>query len=530
MKFDLVICDAEVLDGTGAEAFRADVGISGGRIAQVGKLSRNQARDSISGEGRLVCPGFIDIHTHDDFNLPLNPLAHGKTRQGVTTVVTGNCGFSPAPVVPERLGLLREVCSFLDTGIGYGWSSFGEYLHSLPASAVNIVPLVGHVTVRCGAMGVEERAPKPAELKAMQAMVAEAMEAGAHGLSTGLIYPPSCYGSTREITALAKVAAQYGGGYFTHMRDEGAGVLKSIDEAVSIGKGSGAYVQISHLKVTNPGNWGRAGELLRRIDRARAKGVAVTCDQYPYTAASTGMKTLLPQWVHEGGSDGLVARLKQVKSRAKIRRETLQLIKSGTARIGKWEDAVISDSPSNPESAGMNLAQLAAKEDKEPVDAMLDLLIADHAKTLGIYFCMDEQDVIEIMRHPAIAVGSDGIFLGIPGKPDPTRPHPRYFGTFPRVVGRYAREKAVLTLPEAVRKMTSLPADILRLPQRGRVAEGYAADLVLFDPAIIIDTATYQEPRRAPIGIDAVLVNGVPVLRGGRETDAAPGVVLRRGA
>ena len=530
MAFDLVISGADLLDGTGADARRADVGISAGRIAEVGDLDKSQAREHIAAEGRIVCPGFIDIHTHDDFNLPLNPLVSGKTLQGVTTVVTGNCGFSPAPVVPERLTLLQEVCSFLDSGLDYGWRSYAEFLNALPPAAVNIVPLVGHVTVRCGVMGVEERPPKPKELVAMQAMIAEAMEAGAHGLSTGLIYPPSCYGDAGEITQLAKIAAKYGGGYFTHMRDEGAGVLDSIAETITIARNAGAYAQISHLKVTNPSNWGLAGKVLDLIDRARAEGIALTCDQYPYTAASTGMKTLLPQWVHEGGSESLVERLRDKPTRKKIRAETLKSIADGSARVAKWEDAVVADSPSNPAFAGMNLEEIGTRENKKPVDALLDLLIADHAKTLGIYFCMDERDVFEIMRHPAVAIGSDGLFLGVPGRPDPTRPHPRHFGTFPRVVGRYTREQPVLKLPDAVRKMTSLPADILTLRDRGLIEAGYAADVVVFDPATVIDTATYQDPRRAPIGIDAVLVNGVPVVLEGRVTEATPGQIIRRGA
>ena len=530
MTFDLLIEGADLLDGTGAESVRADLGITGGRIAEIGSLGTSRARERIDGSDRVVSPGFIDIHSHDDFNLPLNPRANGKTLQGVTTVVTGNCGFSPAPLLPDTRGLLQEVSSFLDSGLDYDWQTFGQFLDALPATSVNIAPLVGHVAVRCAAMGVEERASKPKEMETMKALVAEAMEAGAHGFSTGLIYPPSCYADRREITQLAAVAAKFGGGYFTHMRDEGAGVLDSIKETIAVGKGSGAYMQIAHFKVTNAANWGKSGEMLAMIDKARADGLHLTCDQYPYTATSTGMKTMLPQWTQAGGSEALVARLEEESQRGKIRREVLAMFEKSSGRVGTWEDAIVSDSPSHPQYAGMNLEAIAATEKKPPVDALLDLLIADKAKTLGVFFCMDEADIFNIMRHPAVAIGSDGIFLGVPGQPDHTRPHPRYFGTFPRVVGRYTRENPVLELPEAVRKMTSLPADILRLPDRGRIAPGYAADLVLFDSAMIIDTATYQDPRRTPIGIDTVLVNGVPVVRGGTSTDATPGTVLRRGA
>ncbi len=528
MSFDLLITGGRLLDGTGAAAYPADVGIVEGRIAEIGKLAGSRATRTLDASGSHVAPGFIDIHTHDDFNIPLNPLVSGKTRQGVTTVVTGNCGFSPAPVVPARRKLLEEVCSFLDSGLDYGWKTYADYLAGFPATGVNIVPLVGHVTVRCGAMGVVERAPEDGEMLAMKELVAEAMKAGAFGLSTGLIYPPSCYGETAEITELAGVAAQYGGGYFTHMRDEGAGVLDSIREAIAIGRGSGAYVQISHLKVTNPSQWGRAGELLALIDEARAAGLALTCDQYPYTAASTGMKTLLPRWVHEGGSEALVARLRDPETRARIRAEVLELIGSGDSRVSRWEDAVVSDSPTRPEAAGKNLGELAEKEGRAPVDLLLDLLLDDRAKTLGIYFSMGEEDVFEIMRHPAVAIGSDGIFFGKAGQPDTTKPHPRYFGTFPRVVGRYTREQPILALPEAVRKMTSLPADILGLGDRGRLQPGSAADVVVFDAETVIDRATYAEPHQPPVGIHTVLVNGVPVVEGGEATEQAPGAILRR--
>jgi N-acyl-D-amino-acid deacylase len=527
--FDLLIRGGTVIDGTGAPAQRADVGVRHGRIAAVGDLAGQRAGTVVDADGRTVSPGFIDIHTHSDFNLPVNPVAAGKLVQGVTTEVTGNCGFSPAPVVPERETIFRENVSFVDSGLAYDWRIFDEFLERLPPLGPNMAPLVGHTTVRCGAMGVEDHAPTPAELEHMQALVEEAMQAGAFGFSTGLIYPPACYARMDEVAELARVAARHGGGYYVHMRDEADGVLDSLRENIAVGERSGAHVQISHLKVGGAQNWGRAGEALALLDEALARGVRLHCDQYPYNAASTGLKVILPPWTYVGGSEALVARLRDGATRARIRAEVLRDMAGHFMRMSGWEQAMISESPSQPALAGLNLAELGARTGTEPVDALLDLLIADRAKTLAVYFLMDEGDVRRILAHPQVAIGSDGIYFGRPGDLHSGRPHPRYFGTFPRVLGRYARDEGVLALPEAVRKMTALCADIVGLGDRGRIREGLAADLVVFDPATILDGADYLDPFRPPTGIDTVLVNGTPVVREGRATGATPGRVLRRG-
>jgi N-acyl-D-aspartate/D-glutamate deacylase len=526
--FDLLIRGGEVIDGTGRPAFRADVGVRAGRIAEVGRLAEG-AGTVIEAEGRVVAPGFIDIHTHSDFNLPINPVANGKTEQGVTTEVTGNCGFSPAPVVPAREALFRENVSFVDTGLDYAWRSFAEFLERMPPLGLNMAPLVGHTTVRCGAMGVEDRPPTPAELEHMRALVAEAMQAGAFGFSTGLIYPPACYADADELVELARVAAQHGGGYFVHMRDEADGVLDSLAENIQVGERSGAHVQISHLKVGGAHNRGRAPEVLAFLDAALARGVKLHCDQYPYNAGSTGLKVVLPPWTYVGGSEALVARLQDAATRARIRAEVLRDMASHFMRLSSWEQVMIAESPSQPDAAGLHLAELGRRAGREPVEAMMDLLIADRAKTLAVYFLMDEGDVRRIMAHPQVAIGSDGIYFGRPGHLREGRPHPRYFGTFPRVVGRYARDEGVLALPEAVRKMTALCADIVGLKDRGRVQAGLAADLVVFDAARILDRADYLDPFQPPDGVDTVIVNGTPVVRAGRATGDTPGRVLRLG-
>lgn len=525
--FDVLIAGGEVLDGEGNPAVRADVGVRAGRIAEIGDLSGRAASLTIAAEGRVVAPGFIDIHTHSDFNLPVNPVANGKSEQGVTTEVTGNCGFSPAPIVAANEQAFRESVSFVDSGLDYRWHSFAEFLDAVPPLGVNMVPLVGHVALRCAAMGAEERAPDDAELQRMQALTEEAMQAGAFGLSTGLIYPPACYARTDEIAALARVAAANGGGYYVHMRNEGDHVLEAIRENLIVAERSGAHLQISHLKVAGAGNKGRANEVLALVEDAIARGVPLHCDQYPYTAGSTGLKVLLPPWCHDKGPAATVRLLEARERREQIRAEVLESRGGHFMRLEHWGEVMIAESPSRPDAAGFTLAELGERDGRHPVDVALDLLVADRCATLAVYHTMDEADVRRIMRHSHVAIGSDGIYFGTPENLHAGRPHPRYFGTFPRVAGRYAREEGVLSLPDAVRKMTGLCADILGLTDRGRVREGLAADLVVFDPATLLDHATYLDPFQRPSGIDSVLVNGVRVVAEGRATGDTPGTVLR---
>jgi len=528
MDYDLLILGGDVADGTGSALVRADVGIRDGKIVDVGNLSKKEATEKVTAEGRVVAPGFIDIHTHDDFNLPLNPLAPGKVLQGVTTLVTGNCGFSPAPLVRDKKEELEQMAAMLDTGIDYNWESFGEFLEKLPPLGVNMAPLVGHGTLRCGAMGLENRPVKPLELERMESLLAEALEAGAFGFSTGLIYPPSGFAQTDEIARLAMTATRFNAGYYTHMRDEGAGIMDSIEEAITIGRRSGVHVQLSHLKLMSPANWGRASEVLALIDKTRSDGQSLACDQYPYTAASTGLSTMLPDWFfgHEGG---IVRRLQNNELRTRVRGEILEMVKNGASRVSDFSAVVVAQSSSQPDYAGMNLVEIGEREAKDPVDAMLDLLVADKARTLAVFFAISEEDMFQIMRHPAVAIGSDGIFTGIHGKEDHSKPHPRYFGTFPRVAGRYTREGKLPSLGEAIRKMTTLPANILGLRERGRLKPGQAADVVIFDPKTLMDTATFEAPHGAPEGMDRVIINGVTVAEQGRITEATPGTILRRG-
>ena len=526
---DLIITGGQVLDGTGAEPVLADVAIQNRRIAAVGNLSGEAARNTLDANGLCVTPGFIDIHSHDDFNLPVNPLAPGKIRQGVTTQVTGNCGWSPAPLSPQHRQLFLDNAGFFDSGLSYDWESMGDFLSQLPPIALNVAQLVGHVTVRCAVMGMEDRPPTETELAAMKTLLADAMTEGAFGFSTGLVYPPSAYGDTAEIAELAKVAAGFGGGYHTHMRDEGRNIMEAVREAAEIGKRSGARVHISHLKLHGRPMWGRAGELLELIETLGQEGVSLHCDQYPYPAGSSGLKSLLPNWTHQGGPRALMARLKNPEQRDRIRAELLEgMSEAGYMKIAQWSDVMISDSPSRPHVNGMNLQEIGERENKLAVDAMLDVLLDDYAKTLAIFFTIGVQDMEEIMSHPDISIGSDGILTTVPGKEGATLPHPRYYGTFPRVLGKYARETNLLSLPMAVRKMTALPAEALGLTGRGRLAPGFHADIVVFDPAKVLDRATFKAPHQYPVGIHEVIVNGEAVVSGGEVTGATPGTILRR--
>ncbi len=525
----MLIAGGRLVDGTGAPERRADVAVKGGRIVEVGELAGTAAARVVDAGGRVVCPGFIDMHSHDDFNLPVNPACAEKTAQGVTLQVTGNCGFSPAPLAAGPIERLTEFVGFLDSGLDWSWRSFGEFVERMPPLGLNVAQLVGHVTVRAGVMGVENRPPTPAEMQAMCDAVDEAMGAGAFGFSTGLMYVPSSFATTGEVIELARVAAHHGGSYHSHVRDMGREVFEAIDEAIEIGEHAGTRVQISHMKINHRRLWGRAAELMERVERARLRGIEVCCDMYPYTAGSGGLKNSLPYWVQEGGIDALLARLADPGIRTRIRAEVLEAMARAEYRISDWENVRVAHSRSRPQFAGLNLREVASREDREPVDAYLDMVLADRGDTLSIHFMMSEADVRTFMRHPCMSIGSDGIFRGVAGRADPGAPHPRHFGTFARILGEYVRDERVLELPEAVRKMTSASADMLRLGSRGRIAPGAWADVVVFDPETVADTATYADPQRAPTGIETVLVDGVAVVSDGAPTGATPGAMLRRG-
>ncbi|CAN5315335.1 D-aminoacylase [soil metagenome] len=523
---DCLFRDARVVDGSGRPAARADVAVESGRIAAVGDVAAASARRVVDVGGRTLAPGFIDLHTHSDFTLPRFPRAQSMVRQGVTTQLVGNCGFSTFPVAAGRVDLLRDAADFLDAGLEWDWTSAAEYaamLDALPL-ACNVALQVGHGAVRIAVMGFDRREPAQAELSRMQDLVAEALRQGAFGLSTGLIYPPSSYAATDELAGVAAVAARHGGFYSSHLRGEGDTLLEAVDEALHVGRTAGMPVQLSHHKASGRANWGRVDSSLAMIDRARAEGQDVLADQYPYTAASTTLTTIVPEWAMADGAEGLQRLLAEPDRRARLARE----LDSAGAREFALDSVMIASVPDGADGSieGRMLTDIADERGQRPLDVALDLLQRLGGGVEMVAFVMSEDDVRTVMRHPAVAVASDGWTLS----PEAGgKPHPRSYGTYARVLGTYVRQEGVLSLEEAVRKMTSLPARRLGRDDLGRVRPGCAADLVVFDPDRVADRATYADPHRFCEGVDHVVVGGRLVVEDGRDTGEAAGRALRRG-
>jgi N-acyl-D-amino-acid deacylase len=497
--YDLVIRNGRVVDGAGNPWFRADVGIKGGRIARVGRISPAEARAVIDARDQIVAPGFIDVHTHVE-GIYNQPAAENFVRMGVTTLVTGNCGTS-ATNVAEFLGRTEQT-----------------------PPAVNLATLVAHGSVRQKVLGLANRDPSGEELRQMEAVVEQAMRDGAVGLSTGLIYVPGTYAKTEEVVALAKVAARYGGVYATHMRSEGEGVADAIRESIEIGERAGLPVEISHFKISTRRLWGESRMTLGLVRAARARGLAVTVDQYAYTASSTSLDSRLPSWLLEGGREEGRKRLSDPATRERVHREMRAALKQGLQK--DYSYAVVARYAPNQAFDGKSIAQITLEvRKKKDVDSQIEQMLEMYAAGGAgmIYHSMDERDVQAIMREPFTMIASDS---GV-HRPGDGVPHPRGYGNNARVLGRYARELKIVTLEDAVRKMTSLPAQTFRLGDRGLLREGFAADVVVFDDAQIADRATFEQPHQYPAGVSYVLVNGQAVLSDGRMTEARPGAALR---
>jgi N-acyl-D-amino-acid deacylase len=509
------------MDGSGNPWFRADVGIEGGVIAAVGNLKGMDAETVIEAKGMIVAPGFIDIHSHSDVPILVDRRGLSKIRQGVTTEVVGQCGSSAAPV-NESVREYREKYgrSSVPDDFHITWGTMAEYMDEVDKGAsLNIAPLVGHGTVRQDVMGYENREPTGAELEEMRKLVAEAMMDGAWGMSTGLIYPPSVYGKAPEITDLAKVVARHGGIYFSHIRGEGDTLLEAVKEACDIGLQGGTPVQISHFKASGQKNWGKTVQSLAMVDEYRSRGVDVTFDQYPYIASSTGLTALLPHWAHEGGVEKMLEHLKSPASRERMKKEQ---------RLGyPPENILVTKAKNNPQYTGKNLKEIGEMMSKEPFDAMFDLLIAENTQVPSVMFGLHEEDVVRVMRSPYMMVGSDASAICPEGVWADSKPHPRAYGTFPRVLGKYVRD-GVLSLQEAVRKMTGAPAHRMGFKDRGLLREGYRADITVFDPATVSDEATFTDPQRYASGIPHVIVNGVQVVKKSKYTGALPGKAFRK--
>jgi N-acyl-D-amino-acid deacylase len=526
----VLIRGADVFDGSGGPPLRADVALSGDRIAAVGCDLPRTAEQTLDAGGLALAPGFIDIHSHTDLSVFARPLAESKLRQGVTTEVVGNCGIGAFPVGPGRAGLLTEYLRMHGAHLppeGVSWTDFSGYAERVGrvGLGLNLAPLVPHGALRIAVMGAEDRAPAAADLARMEALLETALRQGAWGMSTGLIYPPGSYAATEEIVALGRVLARHGALYTSHIRGEGDTLLAALAEAVRVGTEGGARIQVSHLKALGRRNWGRGREALALLEAARRGGVDVAADQYPYEATSTALSALVPAWAHAGGVGALLERLAAPELRDRLSAEIARAV---DARGGPDSVQIAHvGSPRNAGLSGRTLAQVAALWHAPPEAAVIRLLLEERAEVGAVYFSLSPEDVAAIMASDQVAVGSDG--QGLSAAEDREQAtHPRSYGTFPRVLGRYVREQHLLSLPLALYKMTGLPARRMGFTDRGLVHTGWIADLVLFDPAAIRDRADFQDPHQYGAGVEHVFVNGRAVVKDGQPTGEASGRVLRR--
>ena len=520
MIFDLLIQNGTVIDGTGAEAVRADVGICGERIEAIGDLSKAEARRVIDATDKMVTPGFIDAHSHSDAYLLIDPRAPSKVFQGITTEVCGNCGASVAP----RLGGAKLPSDWQDKPFPGTWRTVAEYrkLFEEANPAVNEALLIGHNTLHRGICGYEPRGANPDELKAMCSALEQALDEGGCGMSTGLIYPPASAVPQKEIVALANVCAAKEKIYTSHMRSEGKNLLEAIDETLTIGRQSGARLQISHLKTSGKANWHKIDAALEMIEAARAEGLDVAADRYPYTAAQTDLDIVLPDWALYDGKEAVLGRLRDPGTRRKIRNEILAErgeFGFSTVMIGSIEN------PTFQPFKGLRLDDAADRLGMEPVDALLHIVEQDDLRTGGIFFGMCEENMWRILEQPWVMIGCDASLRAPDGILSTDHPHPRAYGSFTKFL-RAALDGQTVPLPEAIRKMTALPAEQFRLKNRGILKKGNVADVVVFDPKTIQENTTYAEPHQLSGGIDALVVNGTLTVEQGKLTGRRNGTFL----
>lgn len=525
-NFDLIIRNGLVLDGLGGLPAALDVGILGERIIAIDDLSKVKARVSIDAQNKIICPGFIDIHTHTDTELLVNGRAESKIRQGVTTEVGGNCGSSPFPFSQDRAleyhGSLKERYE-LETD----WNDLDGFLQVLEEAQIslNYATLTGQGTLRTLAVGRHDVPPSPEQLQHMQTLLIQSMEQGSFGVSTGLEYAPSSYADTEELIALSSVLPAYGGIYATHMRNEDDTVEEAIEEALRIGREAQVFTQISHFKVCNKNNWHKIDHMLEMINEAR-QNQPVLADRYPYDAWSTGLSSFLPLWARQGSTDEVLARLDNPEDLSRIEAYTSERAQ----RIGGWDRVMISSCSHDPDKVfeGRTVLQGAHHRSMEPFEFAISLIMNSRNRVGVVGFAMDEANLHKVLAADFVMVGSDGNAVAPYGKLGTGVPHPRFYGTFPRILGKYVREEQVLTLSSAVQKMTSMPASSLGLKDRGSLEVGKQADIVVFDPKTVLDGATFSEPHQYPKGIEHVIVNGMLTIHRGEHTGIKAGQVLRK--
>jgi dihydroorotase/N-acyl-D-amino-acid deacylase len=529
--YDVILRGGRIVDGSGNPWFKGDLAIRGDRIAAVGNLAKARARRTIDASGLVVAPGFIDLLGQSEITVLVDPHVRSKITQGITTEMTGEGGS----VAPQTAFTIEDLMpGIAEYGLTIDWHDFDGYFRRVKGkgSSINFAHLVGATQVRQAVIKSDNRLPTPVELESMKRHVARAMEAGAFGLSSSLIYPPASFSDTHELVEMAKVAAKYGGIYASHIRNEAEGIIPALKEAETIGEQAGLPVEIWHLKAAGRQNWGRMKEIIAEIDSARARGIDMTADIYPYPAAATGLAASLPPTASEGGVAKLVERLKDPAERDRIRKEVENPSggwESLFHNVGGPEGVLVVGvaTPANKKYQGKRLSEIAKMRGVDPFDAMFDLLVEEKGSVSCVYFAMSEEDVRVAMATPWVAFNCDASGVSPEGVLGLSSTHPRAYGTFPRVLGRYVREDKVLLLEDAVRKMTSLPAQKLGLRDRGLLRPGMYADITVFDPEKVIDRATFDAAHQYSEGIVHVFVNGAPVVDQGKITDRLPGRILR---
>jgi N-acyl-D-amino-acid deacylase len=525
--FDLVVAGGLLYDGLGGPPIPADIGLSGGLVKAVGRLSYSRRSPVIEARGLSVAPGFIDVHDHTDFALLANPKAESAVRQGVTTLVSGNCGSSPFPIAEEVFEETKTKAK-AQFGVDISWRDLKGFFAAIEkgGTALNYATLVGHGAVRGAAMGFNDRAPKPDDMEKMKALLSAALQDGALGLSTGLEYTPGSFAAPAEVTALCRIVAEAGGVYATHMRDEGDGLLDSLRESIDTAKSAGVKLQISHFKTAFPRNWKKIDAALALIEGARRDGLDITCDRYPYIAGSTGLSLHFPAWARQGTTDEFLMRLKDPYQDKKMR----EYVAEREKKLGSWDKVVISDvvTEKNKWTEGLDVLEASKRAGKSAYEFMRDLIIEERDAVGMVLFMMSEDNLKRILAHPLIGVGSDSSVRAPYGVLFAGKPHPRTYGTFPRILAKYVREYKIASAETMIMKMTSRAAAKFGLAGRGVVKPGACADLFVFDPAAVADRATWKDPHQYPAGIIHVVVNGVAVVNGGEHTGKLPGRVLRK--
>lgn len=525
--FDLVVKDGHIFDGSGKGEFKADIGINGPFINAVCKISSSRGKSVISAKNLAVCPGFIDVHNHADIGLLVNPKAESMIRQGVTTLISGNCGSSPFPIADEIFEESKE--NLKETyQIELNWRDIKGFFSNLEEKgiALNYATLVGHGSIRGASMGFNDRPPKEEEFEKMKILAAQSIQDGAIGLSTGLEYAPGSYAKHEEITELCRIAAQYGGVYATHMRDEGDQLIESMEEAIDVARKTGISLQISHFKIAYPRNWNKIKAAISKIEEAKKEGIDIFCDRYPYIAGATSLSFYFPLWARQGTTQEFLTRLQDPQLDSKLRAHIVEQEK----KLGSWDKVVISSvfTEKNKWIEGKSVLEASKQAQKEPYEFMRDLIVEEKNRVGMITFMMNEENLRRILAHPLAGIGTDGSALAPYGLLSFGKPHPRHYGTYPRVLGKYIREEKISPLPEMIKKMTSLPARKFGFLKRGVLREKYIADITIFDPDKVIDKATWVNPHQYPLGIEYVLVNGQIVIEEGNHTGNLPGKVLRK--